>query len=355
MLRALELAFERSAGMRYVGICIGIFLVALTSVGCSHSDDELLTAAIARYELSCLPQLAAADNAHPSGRRVCTDVVEANPTWLAMGAHLAQAAEKRAAGEPDTTEPASQPFEPWEKRCGPAYAGDFWRSFGRDGKEFVFIMWDDTQATVTNPFALTMLAAAGVTGIALSGRGGNDQVENHYRRHGSQLNTFWDTVGDVAGNPGTHFAVAGAWYLAALATEDSKHYEAAKSMLSALSLTGLTTVGLKLAARTESPNGDGYGWPSGHTSSSFCFAAVVYEHYGPWAGVPLYAFAAFIGYERIDARNHDFADVISGALIGMAFGHIVAQNHQPKVLGMDIVPFTDPRREGLGIALTKRW
>jgi membrane-associated phospholipid phosphatase len=111
---------------------------------------------------------------------------------------------------------------------------------------------------------------------------------------------------------------------------------------------------LKLALRTESPNGDEMGWPSGHTSSSFAFATYLANEYGPWVGVPAYAFAAFVGYERVDARNHDFSDVISGAFIGIAVGHAVYRNHQPKVLGMDIIPYVHP--EGaVGIALCKEF
>jgi membrane-associated phospholipid phosphatase len=158
----------------------------------------------------------------------------------------------------------------------------------------------------------------------------------------------------VGGNPGLHFALAGAAYFASQANDDVKTYEVSKSMLSALSINGLMTMGLKVAARTESPNGDEFGWPSGHTSSSFCFAAVMYEHYGPAVGLPLYAFASFVGYERIDARNHDFNDVISGAMIGMAIGHVVAGNHRPKVLGMDVLPYTDPRG-GVGLLLTREF
>ena len=68
----------------------------------------------------------------------------------------------------------------------------------------------------------------------------------------------------------------------------------------------------------------------------------------------MFAFAAFVGYERIDARNHDFSDVISGALIGMAIGHAVAENHKARVFGMDVIPYVDPRG-GVGVALSKRW
>jgi len=72
-------------------------------------------------------------------------------------------------------------------------------------------------------------------------------------------------------------------------------------------------------------------------------------------GVPLMAFAAYVGYERIDARNHDFNDVISGALIGFAIGHAVASNHQARIAGLDVVPYVGSRGDALGVALAKQW
>ena len=100
--------------------------------------------------------------------------------------------------------------------------------------------------------------------------------------------------------------------MVSLAGHDVKSYETSKTLISALIINGLADIALKEAVRTRSPNGDPLGWPSGHTSSSFTVATVIYEEYGPLAGVPLFAFASFVGYERIDARNHDFSDVISG-------------------------------------------
>jgi hypothetical protein len=246
-------------------------------------------------------------------------------------------------------------YVPREYRRGPAYPDDVWRSLGREGKEWLPMMWDDTVATFTDPGALVMFALAGATCPALGGANGNEPVADHFGEHGNPMNTEWDMVGDVGGNPATHFALGGAMWLGGLAGGDTKTFEVGKSLLSALSINGLTTLTLKTVARTESPNGDEFGWPSGHTSSSFCLAAVMYEHYGPWVGVPLYGFASFVGFERLAARNHDFNDVVAGALIGAAIGHAVARNHQPKVLGMDVIPYSDPRRGGVGIALHKRW
>ncbi len=296
----------------------------------------------------------------------------AGGTWLALGDALqsdaALAAATADAPARSTTQPSSQPAQGdlrtndegrqyiyWKHRSGPAYPGDFWTSFGRYGKEMPETLWDDTKAVATNWVSLVGLGAAGVVGITINASGSDNRVQDHFEKHGHQLNSFWDTVGDVGGNPGTHFAVAGAMYFTALARNDAQNYDKATTLINALIITDLLTLGLKGAAQTDSPNGDHVGWPSGHTSSSFAFATVVAEEYGPLAGVPAFAFASYVGYERIDARNHDFSDVLSGALIGMAIGHAVVQNHMPRINGFQIVPMVDPASGTMGVAMSKRW
>jgi len=244
---------------------------------------------------------------------------------------------------------------PWEKRRGPAYPDDIWKSFGRDVKELPLTIWDDTKATFTDKWALVGFAASAAAGVAIDAANWNGCVADHYRRNGSQLNTFWDNVGDVGGNPGLHFAFAGAMYFNSLYRKDVKNYEVSKTLINALAVNGLTTLALKGIAHSESPNGDDFGWPSGHTSSTFCLATVMHKAYGPWVGVPLFAFASYVGYERIDARNHDFNDVISGAIIGIVIGEMVYENHKPRIAGMDVIPYVDSERGAVGIAMTKSW
>ncbi len=328
-------------GMLYAAVLLG---------GCSSSagpaasfNDNLKT-----YELSMTPAIA-------SGRsNTRTDSPDENhPLWLAaeedIGARSTTKKYMHKNGK------AKGQYTPWPKRRGPAYPGDFWRSFGRDLKELPATIWDDTKATFTDEVGLIGMGLAGGAGIALANTDADDEVEDHYSEHGSQLNTFWDTVGDVGGNPGAHFAVAGAMYFTSLAKGDTKTYEVSQTLLNALAVNGATTLALKGVVNSEVPNGGKFGWPSGHTSSSFCFATVLQEAYGPWVGVPLYAFASYVGYERVDARNHDFSDVISGAIIGTVIGHTVSQNHKARIFGMEVVPVTDPSSGLVGLGLTKQW
>jgi len=271
-------------------------------------------------------------------------------SWPGMGKPIGVQADEGPAEPSTQAKPAH-----WRERRGPAYEDDWLRTLGRDAKEMPLTMLDDARAMVTDPWSLLGFAAAGTAGIVINASGSDNRVGDHFQRHGPQLNTFWDSVGDVGGNPGAHFALAGAMYFASLAREDVKAYETSKTLLNALALNGLTTLALKGAARTHSPNGDPCGWPSGHTSSSFCLATVMHETYGPWVGLPLFAFAGYVGYERIDASNHDFSDVISGALIGMAIGHAVTQNHKPRIFGFEVIPYADPQRNSIGVALAKRF
>ncbi|HOF18159.1 MAG TPA: phosphatase PAP2 family protein [Phycisphaerae bacterium] len=305
--------------------------------GAARAGDGALGEALARYERSDAARGPAAAAPAPSGAN----------TWLTLAAGNADKA-------PASDKALEKTYVDWRTRRGPAYPGDFWRSLGRWGKEMPATLWDDTKAVATNPWSLAGIAAAGVTGIVLNASGSDNRVADHYTKHGHQLNKFWDNVGDVGGNPGTHFAVAGAMMLSSLAANDAKNYEKSRTLINALAINGLTTMALKGITRTRSPNGDPLGWPSGHTSSSFCFATVIWEEYGPLYGAPLMGFAAFVGYERIDARNHDFSDVVSGALLGMAIGHAIAQNNKHKFLGMDVVPVVNDEI-AVGIGLSKRW
>ena len=242
---------------------------------------------------------------------------------------------------------------PWSKRRGPAYPGDTLRTFGRDAKEMPATMWDDAKFTFTDPWTLVALAASGVAGYSTH-KSMDDRIQDHYRRTGSDLPKLWDDVGDIGGCPGLHFALAGAMYFASLERGDTKGYETSKTLLNALAINGIMNMALKATFHTESPNGEPWGWPSGHTSSTFCLATVMHEAYGPKVGIPLFAFAAFVGYERIDARNHDFSDVVSGAIMGIAIGHAVMSNHEMRIFGMDVIPMIRPEG-GAGIALSKRF
>ena len=82
---------------------------------------------------------------------------------------------------------------------------------------------------------------------------------------------------------------------------------------------------LKYTIREERPYQDedthGHSFPSGHTSAAFSGAAYWQTRYGWEVGVPMYAAAAFVGYSRVKARKHNWADVIAGGALGIGINY----------------------------------
>jgi hypothetical protein len=82
--------------------------------------------------------------------------------------------------------------------------------------------------------------------------------------------------------------------------------------------------GLKFATGRSRPDGSNtQSFPSGHTASAAATATVLQRHFGWKAGVPAYAFAAYVGAARMSADKHHLSDVLMGATIGVAAGRSV--------------------------------
>jgi membrane-associated phospholipid phosphatase len=90
----------------------------------------------------------------------------------------------------------------------------------------------------------------------------------------------------------------------------------------ALMRAGVVTYGLKSTVAEERPNGeDDNSFPSGHTAIAFTGAEFIRNEYG-WAwGAPAYAAASFVGWSRVDSRDHWTHDVAVGAMIGILSNH----------------------------------
>lgn len=82
------------------------------------------------------------------------------------------------------------------------------------------------------------------------------------------------------------------------------------------------TYGLKYSIHEERPDGGSHSFPSGHTSIAFCSAEFLRKRYGWKAGFPAFVVAGFVGYSRVEAKEHYVHDVLAGAAIGVISSEI---------------------------------
>lgn len=92
-------------------------------------------------------------------------------------------------------------------------------------------------------------------------------------------------------------------------------------LLLAIGRTELATYSLKYSINSERPNGSGQSFPSGHTSIAFAGAEFIRKQYGWWWGVPSYLAASYVGWSRVETKNHWTTDVVAGAAIGILSNH----------------------------------
>jgi len=354
-------AYRGAARLSY---CLtALFYCALG--GCSGAEDRIgdvvMADAVERYRIAALdrrqsleqrirPAPPDSDSTAAHSRTVSTTYERdfACPTFtLGM---MPQDQPPVADSQPTAERPAAGvPQGYWRKNV--------WRQMGHELKEYgTRDLWRGFKTSFWDVENALMLTAAMGVSVTMRETGVDDAVRK--RTHGNRQLGDGGEVVQIFGNPGTHLAGAGIFWLTSALTRDAEQHEVARSLAQALTVTGITTLGLKAAVRTREPDGSLYGWPSGHTSSTVCAAAVLNEYYGPWVGVPCYALAGLVAYERIDSREHDVSDVVFGAMLGYVVGTSVARDEKarfPELWGMQVVPFTDIETGATGLALMKSW
>jgi membrane-associated phospholipid phosphatase len=168
-----------------------------------------------------------------------------------------------------------------------------------------------------------------------------------------------ENVGDTLGGPVTAAAVVGLFAAGRFA--GGSHFRAMTYdfVVGTVANFGYTEL-LKVTVRRVRPDGsNNKSFPSGHASATFTLAVIAQEHYGWKLGAPMYAFAGFVGYSRLEKNVHWLSDVLAGATLGYISGITAVRQdgkpldtHRPVVT---IVPLLGPHRtRGMQVAVTFR-
>jgi hypothetical protein len=230
----------------------------------------------------------------------------------------------------------------------------FWDTLKRDVQSMPADLWSDTKAVYGSAPNLIILGLSYGGSLAVQETGPDNTVEDYYRHHHTFSKGTRDTFGAL-GNPATHFALAGAWYLLGQQRQDEKTYNVGRTLFSALIINGVSTLALQTATWDDAPNGEWGSFASGHTSSAFTLASVMHEAYGPLVGAPLYGLGVLVAIERLDDNEHYLSDVLMGGVMGLVIGHTVAGQHEFKLFGGEVLPYADPNTGSSGVAWVKHF
>ena len=104
---------------------------------------------------------------------------------------------------------------------------------------------------------------------------------------------------------------------------------------------------LKALVDKERPDGTGDdAFPSGHSSMAFQGAAFINKRYGIRPAIPAYVLAAYTAWTRVDIDEHDTADVLAGAAVGIASSFLLTD----RMPGVDITAAYDHGAFGIRIS-----
>lgn len=128
-------------------------------------------------------------------------------------------------------------------------------------------------------------------------------------------------------------------------------------------IVGTTVLTLKKTVnRTRPDSMDRASFPSGHTTSAFAGAHILFIEYkdtSPWIGIAGYATATLTGALRITNKKHWLSDIVTGAGIGIIsaeLGYLLLPVFQ-NILGIEnknknlaIAPIINKNNYGIGLA-----
>lgn len=112
-------------------------------------------------------------------------------------------------------------------------------------------------------------------------------------------------------------------------------------------VSGGTALILKNVINEERPNGSGNdSFPSGHTTIAFASAGYIQQRYGWTLGAPALVAATFVGFTRVQAKQHYWYDVVAGAVMGEVSALVFTSAWNEKV---QVTPWADSKGGGVAI------
>jgi membrane-associated phospholipid phosphatase len=218
---------------------------------------------------------------------------------------------------------------------------------GESRHPFVFRqLWDDIRYLASEPDFYAVVGGLSLTPVVL---------KSAFRSESTELNEIWISsktadnffeFGDGMGH--ATFPVAASITLLAFGRLGRvwSVESFGSDLLRAQVITGILTRSMKIAINRTRSDGGTYSYPSGHTSTAFTIAGVVYKDLGPIWGIPAFVAASYVGLSRLQENKHYLSDVVAGAVLGSYISFKISCRHRQGA-SYHIAPIAGSRRHGI--------
>ncbi len=176
--------------------------------------------------------------------------------------------------------------------------------------------WDNLTYLCGEPDFYAVIGGLSLTPVAFHRAFRNESPEFTERWGKSATADGFFEGGEIYGNGVFPVAASAVSYGLGKIIHSNRLQQFGSDLIQAQAINGVMTFAMKESINRTRPDGSPYSYPSGHTSSAFTTAGVVYSDFGPAWGIPAFAAAGYVGLSRLQENRHYFSDIVAGGILG---------------------------------------
>jgi len=209
-------------------------------------------------------------------------------------------------------------------------------------------IWDDMAYLCGEPDFYAVVGGLSLTPVAFHTAFQNESPEFTELWSKSSLADGIFEGGEIYGNGVFPVAASAASYGLGKIIHSKRLQKFGSDLIQAQAVNGVMTLVMKAGINRTRPDGSPYSYPSGHTSSAFTTAGVVYSDFGPGLGIPAFAAAGYVGLSRLQEGKHYFSDIVAGGILGTYISLKLAHRKKNNG-GISAAPLKSDNCSGLAI------
>jgi hypothetical protein len=210
--------------------------------------------------------------------------------------------------------------------------------------------WDDLGYILREPDFYMIVGGLGLT---------PEMFRSAFRNESPEFSEMWGSSkfadqffewGSGLGSFPYHFGTALFTYFTGKVSHNESLEKFGSDLFRAQMINGLATISLKAMVYRRRPDGGPFSFPSGHTSTAFTTATVIYHDLGKVWGSAAYLGAAYVGFSRLQENRHYLSDVVGGAILGTYLSFKV-MHRKEKETRINISPILGKNYRGFNLQM----